>query len=112
MRPAPLPVALAVAAAMALAPPASGSGTFGGPNAVGNQLEEDRAEKDPFFALDFLQPYRDWKGRVREKTGISFGGDYSALGYWGSESLGDEEAAAGMVRFFGTWDLVSLPPVS
>jgi porin len=79
---------------------------FGGPDAVENQLEEDRQEKDPFFALDFLQPYRDWKDRVREKTGISFGGDYSAQGFWASESLGDRGAASGIVRFFGSWDLV------
>jgi porin len=91
---------------LALPASASEQSSFGGPNAVGNQLEEDEQEKDPFFALDFLQPYLDWKAKVREKTGIHFGGDYSSLGYWASESLGDEGAAAGMVRFFGSWDLV------
>ncbi|MBW2235898.1 MAG: carbohydrate porin, partial [Deltaproteobacteria bacterium] len=85
---------------------ATASGSFGGPNAVGSQLEEGEQEKDPFFALDLLQPYLDWKAKVREKTGIHFGGDYSSLGSWASDSLGDDGAAAGMVRFFGSWDLV------
>jgi porin len=84
----------------------AGAATLGGPNAVENQLAEDEAAKDPFFALDFLQPYLDWKKKVREQTGVHFGGDYSALMYWGSDSRGDDKAGSGMVRFFGSWDLV------
>lgn len=79
---------------------------FGGPDAVENQLEEDEQEKQPLLGLDFLQSYRDWKAQVREKTGIHFGGDYSAQAFFADGSAGDDHAGSGMYRFFGTWDLV------
>jgi porin len=79
---------------------------FGGPDAVENQLEEDDQEKEPLLDLDFLQRYRDWKAKVREKTGIHFGGDYSAQAFFAHGSAGDDHAGSGMYRFFGTWDLV------
>jgi len=79
---------------------------FGGPDAVENQLEEDEQEKQPLLELDFLQRYRDWKAKVREKTGIHFGGDYSAQAFFAHQSAGDDHAGSGMYRFFGTWDLV------
>jgi porin len=103
----PRAISLAFVTAMVLALPAArAQPRFGGPDAVPNQLEEDRREKKPLLGLDFLQPYREWKEKVREKTGIHFGGDYSAQAFFASESLGDDEAASGMVRFFGTWDLI------
>jgi porin len=79
---------------------------FVGPDAVENQLEEDEQEKQPVVELDFLSRYREWKTGVREETGIHFGGDYSAQAFLADESAGDDFASSGMVRFFGSWDLV------
>ena len=78
---------LAVAAVLMGLPGAAWSSPrFGGPDAVENQLEEDEQEKQPLFDLDLLQPYRDWKARVQEKTGIHFGGDYSAQAFFADDS--------------------------
>jgi porin len=98
---------LAIAAiALVLPSEARPSPRFGGPDSVENQLEEDEREKQPLVDLDVLRPYRDWKARVQEKTGIHFGGDYSAQAFFADESAGDDFASAGMYRFFGSWDLV------
>jgi porin len=85
---------------------ASPAPRFGGPDAVENQLDDDEREKAPMFELGFLQPYRDWKEGIREKTGIHFGGDYSAQAFLADESVGDDFASAGMFRFFGSWELI------
>ena len=55
---------------LGLPDPAWPAPRFGGPDAVENQLVDDEQERQPFFDLGFLQPYRDWKARVQEKTGI------------------------------------------
>ncbi len=44
---------------------------FGGPDQVENQLEEDAAPKEPLIQLDFLQPYLDFKQRLKESSGFS-----------------------------------------
>ena len=107
MRANRLRLVLAIAAiALSFPTGAWPSPRFGGPDAVENQLEEDEQEKQPLLGLDFLQPYRDWKAQVREKTGIHFGGDYSAQAFFADGSAGDDHAGSGMYRFFGSWDLV------
>jgi porin len=42
---------------------------------------------------------------MQEENGLSIGVDYSAVSLSASESLGEDHAAGGMLRFFGTWDL-------
>jgi len=79
---------------------------FGGPDAVENQLDADDQEKGSLLDPGFLQRYRDWKAEVREKTGIHFGGDYSAQAFLADGSAGDDFASGGMLRIFGSWDLV------
>ena len=81
-------------------------GGFGGPDQVERQLEDDEAEKQPFFELGFLQPYFDFKSNLKERTGLGFGLDYSAAYFGASESLGEKSAGSGMVRLYGSWDLV------
>jgi porin len=81
-------------------------GGFGSPDQVDRQLENDEAEKQSLFELGFLQPYFDFKSNLKERTGLGFGLDYSA-GYFGaSKSLGEKHAGAGMVRLYGSWDLI------
>ncbi|MGI9432403.1 MAG: carbohydrate porin [Myxococcota bacterium] len=85
---------------------AGASPRLGGPDAVENQLERDEQEKPAQFELEFLQPYRDWKAGLQENTGLHFGGDYSAQAFLAEGSAGDDFAAGGMFRFFGSWELV------
>jgi hypothetical protein len=52
------------------------------------------------------QPWFDWKAQVAEQTGISFGIDYSALYLASNNDAGNANAGGGMVRLFGSWDLL------
>ncbi len=79
---------------------------FSGPDSVDRQLETDAEPGQPLFRPDFLQSYFDFKGNLTEKTGLNFGVDYSGIYLWASESLTHEQAGGGMVRLYGTWDLV------
>ena len=80
---------------------------FGGPNSVGAQLEEDNLEKVPLLRFPVidraLKPWYDWKGRLNKDYGLSFGLDYTALGQGVSSSPGEDIAAGGIFRFFGSW---------
>ncbi len=97
---------LAAAIGLGVAPGAAAGAGFEGPDGVENQLEEDERQKQPLLEADFLERYRGWKNQVQEDTGIHFGGDYSAQALLSDESVGDDFASSGMVRFFGSWDLV------
>jgi porin len=83
---------------------------FGGPSSTGAQLEEDNAVTVPllrFPSIDkALKPWFDWKRRLNEDHGLSFGLDYTALGQKASDSLGKDNAAGGIFRFFGNWTVI------
>jgi porin len=83
---------------------------FGGPNSVGGILIEDDAVRKPWFRLEsvdrVLQPWFDWKEGLNRDYGLSFGLDYSALGQIASDSLGKDNAAGGIFRFFGNWTVI------
>ena len=80
---------------------------FGGPNSVGETLRDDDEVKKPWFRLEgvdrALKPWFDWKGRLNKDYGLSFGFDYTALGQIASDTLGNDNAAGGIFRFFGNW---------
>jgi len=80
---------------------------FGGPNQVESQLEMDTESKEFFFELGFMQPYFDFKRVLKENTGFNFGLDYSAAYFGASESLGEKSSSSGMVRLYGSWELVN-----
>jgi len=75
---------------------------WGGPNAVENQLRDDAEVDRPTF----FERWFAWKDGLTEKHGFSFGVDYSAVGFGADSSAGDDRSAGGMIRFFGSWDLV------
>jgi len=83
---------------------------FGGPGSVGSMLREDNEVKKPLLRLKFFdnlfQPWFKFKGRVKEKTGISFGTDYTAIYQVATESRGEDDTAGGILRIFGNWILV------
>ena len=82
-------------------------GGFGGPDQVERQLEEDNEPKESILELGFLQSYFDFKSNLKDNSGLSFGVDYSTVFLGANESLDEKNASSGMVRLFGSWDLVN-----
>ena len=80
---------------------------FGGPDQVERRLEKDEEPKTAFFELEFMQPYFDFKSDLKKNSGFDFGIDYSAVYFGANESLGDKNASSGMVRLYGSWELIN-----
>lgn len=78
---------------------------FGGPGSVGSILREDNELKQPLLRLKVLDglfnPWFEFKNKVKEKTGLSFGTDYTAIYQVATESLGEDDTAGGIWRIFG-----------
>ena len=83
---------------------------FGGPSSVGAQLEEADEVKEPIFRFPKidkgLKPWFDLKERINRRLGLQFGLDYSALYQVVTESPGEDQAASGIFRFYGSWTLL------
>ena len=81
---------------------------FGGPDAVENTIEADAATKPAAVEERLLDNWFEWKAGLQEDHGISLGIDYSSVFLRSSEigASGDDNASSGMVRFFGSWDIV------
>jgi porin len=84
---------------------------FGGPGSVGVDLVEDTKETGAYLPSAWLgrvtQPYFDIKQKAEDDFGFTFGGDYTAVYQYASETwTGNEHAGGGMFRFFGSWELV------
>lgn len=95
-----------VVATFASVPSSAQERSFGGPNTVENTLTFDREQIDSFFTLDTLEPYFGFKAGLEEKYGLSFGADYTTLTLVADDSQGDQQAASGIARLFGTWTLL------
>ena len=67
---------------------------FGSPDAVDNQIAEDNKKSKPDFKTQL------------EKNNISMGLDYSAAFLGANDVLpgSDDNAASGMIRFYGSWN--------
>ena len=87
----------------------SGGGVvdFGSPNAVTNRIAEDAQPREALVRERLVQPWFDWKESLQERTGVSLGLDYSSLFLTADNSIGEDDASSGMVRFFGSWDAVA-----
>ncbi len=85
---------------------ASGPG-FGSPDAVENTIRDDREITGAIFDKRLSQSWFDWKKQLEKDHGLSFGLDYSGVYLKSSENgaSGDDNAAGGMLRFFGSWEL-------
>jgi porin len=84
---------------------------FGGSNSVGATLRKDNAVKEEtVFRFEGIQrglkPYFDWKGRIKEQHGLALGSDYTVLYQAAGESPGEKDAASGILRLFGTWNVL------
>lgn len=82
---------------------------FGGPTSVGGQLAED-AVVVPQWRLQRLQdvfdPWFEFKQRVNDCHGLQFNIDESIFYQVATESLGETDAASGLVRVYGQWELL------
>ncbi len=79
---------------------------FGGPDQVDNQMAEDETSISRVIQKRLLGPYFEWKKRLKENRGLSFSVDYSAAYLAASGSPDEDQAASGIGRFYGSWDLV------
>jgi len=82
---------------------------FGGPASVGGQIQSDTEPKAPLVRLDMasaaLRSYHDFKERVKSQYELTFGIDYILLYQHASKSPGEQNAAGGALRLFGSWQL-------
>ena len=81
---------------------------YGGRTSVGTSLYLDDifvSEHLRFPEFDkSLQPYYEWKRKVRQQYNLQLGQDYTTLYQKASDSLTDTDSAtAGVYRFFGRW---------
>jgi porin len=84
---------------------------FGGPSSVGGQIAEDAALAPQFRfqgLQDHLEPWYQFKERLNECRGLQFNIDESMLYQTATDSLGENDAASGLVRFYGQWELLNL----
>lgn len=75
---------------------------FGGPSSVGVQIKS----KPKDDSTQTIQSYYQFKDKIKEEYGLAFGVDYHMLYQAASKSLGEDQAAGGIIRFYGTWELV------
>lgn len=85
------------------------SETFGGPAGVPKE-QQDIEDVLNAFRVDnrelHLKPWYDWKASLKNRTGFSFGVNAQMLYASVSESLGDDDdAAGGIYRLQGEWVL-------
>jgi porin len=78
-----------------------------GPSEVQERITLDRLSEDFLFELEFLRPYYKWKEQILEKYGYTYALDYYSVFLKASDSLPDtkDDAASGVVRFSGFWQL-------
>jgi len=81
---------------------------FGGPDSVENTIADDAARVPSLIRERLLGPWFQWKQGLQDDTGFSFGLDYSTVYLKSDEDgfSGDDSAASGMLRVFGSWDLL------
>ncbi len=83
---------------------------FGGPSSVSGQLAEDNDVDVPQFRCQRLQrhfePWFEFKSRLDESCGLQLSIDESMFYQTATSSLGETDAASGLVRVYGQWTLL------
>ncbi len=79
----------------------------GGPNSVDVLLEENARSKKSLSGKDILKKWEESKAAFAERTGLSFGSDYSNQFFTASSSPAGaaSNGSSGMYRFYGKWEL-------
>lgn len=82
---------------------------FGGPSSVSGQIAEDNKVSDSGFRWSRLQrhfePWFGFKQRLDQASGLQLNIDESMFYQTATSSLGETEAASGLVRVYGQWTL-------
>lgn len=82
---------------------------FGGPTSVSGQIAEDNKVNVPGFRCDRLQaisePWFSFKERLAKSCGLQVSIDESMFYQTATSSLGESDAASGLVRVYGQWTL-------
>jgi len=76
------------------------------PDQVENQMAADR-EVNPLYESKLLEPIISWRDQLATDHGVRLGLDYSTVAVATTDSPGEDGAASGMVRFYGSWDIVN-----
>ncbi|MFY0619519.1 carbohydrate porin [Shimia sp.] len=95
-----------VALACLATPLVAQSGGLAGPSSVAADLETGDGLTDPQYRSDFPRAVAPrwfaWKDGVADR-GLKFNFDYLSLGQWSDMNVAENDAAAGIFRFYGTW---------
>ena len=78
---------------------------LGGPDQVENRMTFDNLVKQPVFELSFLNPYFDYKDSLKEKLGLSFSTEYSAIAFGSNSKMGEKSSSGGIWKFLGAWEM-------
>lgn len=76
-----------------------------GPDAVENLLRDSSEAKQAVLDKNFFEALDDWKKKLYDQTGLKIGGDYNALYFGATDSLGNDESSSGVLRLYGSWEL-------
>jgi len=71
--------------------------SFGGPNAVENQVESDLGES-----------WDDWKQGLKDDLGLVLSIDYTAVALTANETFDSKDGTGGIARLYGTFDLFNV----
>jgi porin len=81
--------------------PGQGLPDFGGRSSVPGQLRSDAVAED---SIEAMKSGREGlQDQTRQEHTVVLGGDYSVLGLYASESLGEDTAIGGVLRMYGQW---------
>jgi len=85
---------------------------FGGPDGVSEQLKQADEQRESLFKWGtpgrWLEPWYDWKARIKEENGVALGFFFSVLGQTASDTTdGDDSALGGIYRFNGSWTVLN-----
>ena len=78
-----------------------------GPDDVQTLEEDFQEEKADLFDQNLLEQWGAWKADIAKRTGFNFGGDYTAVWLAATSSPGDDKAASGIARVYGSWELLN-----
>ena len=82
------------------------SRSFTSPDQVQNLLDDQQQDAPSWIEADWLEGWKGWKSDLYDDTGLNFGGDYNALLFAATDSLGEDTASSGVFRLYGHWDLI------
>jgi len=74
---------------------------FDGPSSVSGQIERDATHE-----TKFMKGYFDFKSRLKENTGLSYGIDFNSMVLYSNSSRDTSTAAGGAFRVYLNWELV------